>query len=203
MTRRSEKYKFIRPSYEYSALWFCHLQEASPSKWLFARGWSLRVIICKRPVDPDNCLQGAGPSRWPFERGRLIVCISWCCCCLSVVVVCLLLSFVCCCYLFVVVVCLWFCLFVVDVGLLFVSSCCLFVVIVRLSLFSVFHCYWPRRRRRRRRRGKIPGIGLTNMTACRKNYTFRSEFERRARWSKKVENECDSGIEMHDDGETG
>ena len=68
---------------------------------------------------------------------------------LGVVVVCLLLLYVC-----------GFCLFVVDVGLLFVSSCCLFVVIVRLSLLSVFHCYWPRRRRRRRRRRKIPGIGL-------------------------------------------
>ena len=28
-----------------------HLQEASPSGWSFARGWSLQMIICKRP----NC----------------------------------------------------------------------------------------------------------------------------------------------------
>ena len=30
-----------------------HLQEASSSRWSFARGWSIRMNICKRQVPPD------------------------------------------------------------------------------------------------------------------------------------------------------
>ena len=33
------------------------LQEAGPSIWSFARGPSLRMIICKRPFHPDGHLQ--------------------------------------------------------------------------------------------------------------------------------------------------
>ena len=36
-----------------------HLQEDGPSGWLFARGWSIRMIICKRPVPSDDHLQEA------------------------------------------------------------------------------------------------------------------------------------------------
>ena len=28
------------------------------------------MIICKRPVPPDDHLQVAGPSKWSFARGR-------------------------------------------------------------------------------------------------------------------------------------
>ena len=31
-----------------------HLQEAGPSGWLFAKGWSLQIIVCKRPAPPDD-----------------------------------------------------------------------------------------------------------------------------------------------------
>ena len=34
-----------------------NLQEAGPSGWLFARGWSLWIIICKRLAPPDDHLQ--------------------------------------------------------------------------------------------------------------------------------------------------
>ena len=30
------------------------------------------MIICKRPVSPDDHLQKAVPSRWSFARGRSI-----------------------------------------------------------------------------------------------------------------------------------
>ena len=39
-----------------------HLQESGPSGWSFARGWSLRIIICKRSAPPNDHLQEAGPS---------------------------------------------------------------------------------------------------------------------------------------------
>ena len=49
-----------------------HLQEAGPSVLLFLRGWlilmiilrgqSIGMIICKRPVDPDDHLQEASRS---------------------------------------------------------------------------------------------------------------------------------------------
>ena len=29
----------------------------------FARGWSIQMIVCKRPFHPDDHLQKAGPSR--------------------------------------------------------------------------------------------------------------------------------------------
>ena len=64
-----------------------HLQETGPSRWSFARGQILRMIICKRPVPPDDIctrlappddyLQEAGPSRWLISRGRslwMIIC---------------------------------------------------------------------------------------------------------------------------------
>ena len=44
-----------------------HLQEAGPFRWSFARGKSLRKIICRTPA----------PSRRPFARGRshrIIIC---------------------------------------------------------------------------------------------------------------------------------
>ena len=40
------------------------------SRWTFAIGWSLQMIICKRPVPPGDHLQQADPSRWSFARGR-------------------------------------------------------------------------------------------------------------------------------------
>ena len=45
--------------------------------WSFARGWSIRMIICKRPPHPDNHLQEACPSGWSVARGlsiRMIIC---------------------------------------------------------------------------------------------------------------------------------
>ena len=38
-----------------------HFQEAGPSGWSFAKGWSIMMIICKRPVHLDD--HKAGPSR--------------------------------------------------------------------------------------------------------------------------------------------
>ena len=49
-----------------------HLQEDTPSKWLFARGRPLRMIIYKKLVPPDDHLREAGPSGWLFARGRSI-----------------------------------------------------------------------------------------------------------------------------------
>ena len=53
----------------------------------FAKGWSIRIIICKRLVDPDiickrtvdlnDHLQGAGPSEVSLANGRstrMIIC---------------------------------------------------------------------------------------------------------------------------------
>ena len=43
----------------------------------FARGRPLRMIICKRPVPPNDHLKEACPSRWLFARGwpiRMIIC---------------------------------------------------------------------------------------------------------------------------------
>ena len=40
--------------------------------WSFARGRSIWMIICKKPVHPDDHLQKAGPSGWSFARGRSI-----------------------------------------------------------------------------------------------------------------------------------
>ena len=40
-----------------------HLQEAGPSRCSFARGFSLPLIFCKKPVPPNDHLQEAGPSR--------------------------------------------------------------------------------------------------------------------------------------------
>ena len=48
-----------------------------PLGWLFARGWSIRMIICKRPVHSDDHLQKAGPSGWSFAKVRpiqMIIC---------------------------------------------------------------------------------------------------------------------------------
>ena len=44
----------------------------SRSKWSFARGQLIRMMICKRPVDQDDHLQKADPSRWTFARCRSI-----------------------------------------------------------------------------------------------------------------------------------
>ena len=38
------------------------LQEASSSAWSFARGWSIRMIICKRSFHPDDHFRKAGRS---------------------------------------------------------------------------------------------------------------------------------------------
>ena len=45
-----------------------HLQKASPSGWSFARGQSLRMIICNRPVLLDDRLQEAYPTQWLCAR---------------------------------------------------------------------------------------------------------------------------------------
>ena len=37
--------------------------EAGFSRWLFAKGRPLRMIICKRPAPLDNHLHGTGPSK--------------------------------------------------------------------------------------------------------------------------------------------
>ena len=42
------------------------VQETRSSEWSFAIGQSLWMIICKRPVPPDDHLQEAGPSGWSF-----------------------------------------------------------------------------------------------------------------------------------------
>ena len=102
-----------------------HLKEASPSRWLFAKGWPIRIIICKMSALPDDHL----------HLSFVIVCR-----CLSLFVV------ICCCLLFVVV---WllslyvycrFLLFVVCRLSLFVYCCLSFVIVCRLSLFVVCHC---------------------------------------------------------------
>ena len=49
-----------------------HLQGAGQFGWSFARGWSIRMIICKRPVHQDDHLQEVGPSGWSFAKGRSI-----------------------------------------------------------------------------------------------------------------------------------
>ena len=41
-----------------------------PSRWSFARGRSLWIIICKRPALPDDHLQEASLSGSSFARGR-------------------------------------------------------------------------------------------------------------------------------------
>ena len=48
-----------------------HLQKAGPSGWSFAKGWPIRMIICKRQAHPDDHLLKAGPSGWSFAKGRL------------------------------------------------------------------------------------------------------------------------------------
>ena len=62
-------------------------KSSATSRWSFARGRSLRMIICKRPslrminckkpAPPDDHLQEADPSGWSFSRGlslRMIIC---------------------------------------------------------------------------------------------------------------------------------
>merc|ERR1711952_295171 len=92
-----------------------YLQEAGPSGWSFARGRSIRMIFCKRPVNSDYVYH------WSvFVVGN---CLSVIGCRLSLVVVCRCLS--------LVVVCRWS---------LFVAGRCLSLVVVcRWSLF-VFVC---------------------------------------------------------------
>ena len=52
-----------------------HLQEARSSRWSFARGGILWMIICKW-LDPlDNHLQVAGSSGWSFARGWILLMI--------------------------------------------------------------------------------------------------------------------------------
>ena len=46
-----------------------HLQEAGPFQWSFARDRSLQMIICKRPSPSDDHLKEARPSGWSFARG--------------------------------------------------------------------------------------------------------------------------------------
>ena len=43
-------------------------ESGSWQSWLGWRGW--QMIICKRPVPPDNNLQKARPSGWSFARGQ-------------------------------------------------------------------------------------------------------------------------------------
>ena len=72
-----------------------HLQEASHSRWSFARpgpsrwsfakgrsiwmiickGMSILIIICKRPVYPDDLLEETTPSWWSFTKGQSILMI--------------------------------------------------------------------------------------------------------------------------------
>ena len=47
------------------------LPKHSPSWWLFARGPSIWMIICERPVHPDYHLQEVRPSGWSFVRASL------------------------------------------------------------------------------------------------------------------------------------
>ena len=64
-----------------------HLQEAShsrwsfarpgPSRWSFAKGRSIWMIICKGHVYHDNYLQEAGPSWWSFGRDYSILMIIY------------------------------------------------------------------------------------------------------------------------------
>ena len=103
---------------------------AGPSRWSFAKGRSILMIICKRLIHQDDHLQKAGPSRWSFVKRRLIKMVTckrlvhlddhlqeagpsdpWSfafmvSCCLSLVIVCCL-SFVVVCPLMLFVVCSW------------------------------------------------------------------------------------------------
>ena len=54
-----------------------HLQDADPSKWSFAKGQSIQMIIFGRPVDQDDHLQKASPPGWSFVRGRSTRMIIW------------------------------------------------------------------------------------------------------------------------------
>ena len=99
-----------------------HLKEAFPSRWLFAKGWPIRIIICKMSALPDDHL----------HLSFVIVCR-----CLSLFVV------ICCCLLFVVV---WllslyvycrFLLFVLCRLSLFVYCCLSFFIVCRFSLFVI------------------------------------------------------------------
>ena len=59
-----------------------NLVERKKSRWSFAKGrpiWMIICkrpahpeIICKRPAHPDDHLQKPGPSGWSFAQGRLI-----------------------------------------------------------------------------------------------------------------------------------
>ena len=136
-----------------------HLQKASPSGWSFAKGWSIwviickrpsiRTIICKRPVDPDDHLQEAGWSGWSFGRGWPIQSIiSICRYCYLLVVCCLLMLMLFACHMLLFVV--WRCmLFVIVCRCLWfvVVYCLLFVIICRLPLFIACHgpsSCWPK-----------------------------------------------------------
>ena len=44
------------------------IESRSWKRWLGWRGW--RMIICRRPVPPDDHLQVARSSRWSFARDR-------------------------------------------------------------------------------------------------------------------------------------
>ena len=104
----------------------------------FARGWLLRMMVCKRPVPLNDHLKEARPSRWLFARGSpipMIICKMLAppddhlhllfvivCRCLSLfVVVCCLSLFVVVCHLLLFVIC--HLLFVVCHCLLFVFVC--------------------------------------------------------------------------------
>ena len=47
-----------------------HLQESGSSRWSYARGQSLPIIIFNRLAPLDDHLQEAGPSGWSFARVR-------------------------------------------------------------------------------------------------------------------------------------
>ena len=49
--------------------------EKDPSRWSFARGLSIWMIICKRPVHQDDHLQETCPSEWSFARGQSVMII--------------------------------------------------------------------------------------------------------------------------------
>ena len=48
-----------------------------PSRWLFARGWSIWMITCQRLVHPGYHLLVVGPSGWWITWGRSIWMIIW------------------------------------------------------------------------------------------------------------------------------
>ena len=47
------------------------IESGSWQRWLGWQGW--QMIICKRPVPPDDHMQEARSSKWSFERGQIMI----------------------------------------------------------------------------------------------------------------------------------